>query len=245
MSKGFFVDTTRCTACRGCQVACKQWHGNPATPTENTGFHQNPPDFNFHTYKLVRMHEQEIDGRIDWLFFPDQCRHCIAPPCKATADMEDENAIIHDDATGCVLFTEKTKDLDDYDSVITSCPYDVPRKVADSNQMAKCDMCIDRITNGLRPACVTSCPTGAMNFGDLKEMQAMAKARLAEVQKAYPNAKLCDPDDVRVIFLVAYDPKLYHEYAIADAQAPRQMTRKSLLAELVRPLRRSGSRLFG
>ena len=35
MSKSFLVDTTLCTACRGCQVACKQWHDLPAEETVN------------------------------------------------------------------------------------------------------------------------------------------------------------------------------------------------------------------
>ena len=55
MSKSFFIDTTVCTACRGCQVACKQWHNLPAERTTNQGSYQNPPDVSFDTYKLVRM----------------------------------------------------------------------------------------------------------------------------------------------------------------------------------------------
>jgi len=35
MSKGFFIDTTRCIACKACQVACKQWHNLPAEKTTN------------------------------------------------------------------------------------------------------------------------------------------------------------------------------------------------------------------
>ena len=55
MSKSFLVDTTLCTACRGCQVACKQWHDLPAEETVNRGSYQNPADLSFDTYKLVRM----------------------------------------------------------------------------------------------------------------------------------------------------------------------------------------------
>ncbi len=245
MSKGFFIDTTRCTACRGCQVACKQWNQNPAVPTENTGSHQNPPDVDFNTYKLVRMEEHVVDGKFEWLFFPDQCRHCVAPPCKATADLDVEDSVIHDEATGAVVFTEKTKDLEDPEAVIESCPYDIPRQAAGSNQLGKCTMCMDRIQNGLKPACVTACPVGAMNFGTFDEMMAMGKERLAAVQKEYPNAALLDPDDVIVIFLVAHDPKLYHEFAIADAGSQQKLTRKQMLAQLGSPLRRSGKRLFG
>ncbi len=44
MSKGFsiLVDTSKCTACRGCQIACKQWNQLPATETKNWGNYQKP-----------------------------------------------------------------------------------------------------------------------------------------------------------------------------------------------------------
>ena len=48
--KTFFVDTTRCTACRGCQIACKNWNRNGASMTKNTGSHQNPPDLDGNTF---------------------------------------------------------------------------------------------------------------------------------------------------------------------------------------------------
>ena len=85
MAKSIFIDTTRCTACRGCQVACKQWHDHVAVPTKQTGTHQNPPDLTPNNFKLVRFSEHKIDGHVHWLFFPDQCRHCLQPACKATA----------------------------------------------------------------------------------------------------------------------------------------------------------------
>ena len=36
MAKAFFVDLTRCTGCRGCQIACKQWKNLPAEETRRT-----------------------------------------------------------------------------------------------------------------------------------------------------------------------------------------------------------------
>ena len=86
MGKMFFIDLTRCTACRGCQVACKQWHEHKAVPTKQTGTHQNPPDLTPFNFKVVRFSEHKLDGRVVWLFFPDQCRHCVNPPCKDAAD---------------------------------------------------------------------------------------------------------------------------------------------------------------
>ena len=54
MGKLFFIDLTRCTGCRGCQIACKQWKNLPAEETRNTGSHQNPPDLSYVTLKTDR-----------------------------------------------------------------------------------------------------------------------------------------------------------------------------------------------
>lgn len=232
MPKTFLIDTTLCTGCRGCQVACKQWHGLPAENTMNRGSFQNPDDLSFSTYKLVRMEEKEIDGRLQWLFFPDQCRHCIEPPCRDTAG--DPGAIFKDPATGAVLFTDRTRELL-VEDVIESCPYDIPRKAAESDVLAKCDMCIDRVQNGLLPACVKTCPTGAMAFGEREEMMTLAQSRLAEAQKKYPQASLLDPEYVQVVYLVGFPPENYHESAVAAG--PRTgMTRKMALRRMFRPL---------
>ena len=98
MPKTFLVDTSRCTACRGCQVACKEWKDLPPNNTKQWGSHQNPPDLNAYNFKLVRFSEHLIDNVVRWYFFPDQCRHCLTPPCQATASAPD--AIIQDEATG-------------------------------------------------------------------------------------------------------------------------------------------------
>ena len=213
MSKSIFIDTTICIACRGCQVACKQWHDLPAEKTINVGSYQNPQDLSFETYKLVRMKEEIVNGRLEWLFFPDQCRHCVDAPCLETAF--DENAIYRDPATGAILYTRESKKLDP-DEIIGSCPYNIPRKAMDGT-LGKCDMCNDRIHNGLQPACVTACPTGAMTFGDREEILALAKKRLGKVKQKFPKAMLLNPDEVNVIYLVGFDPQLYSDYAVASS----------------------------
>jgi len=215
MSKGFFVDTTRCIACKACQVACKAWNRLPAEKTVNQGNLQNPPDFSFTTYKLVRMNEEVIDGKVNWLFFPDQCRHCLVPPCLLWAQNTD--AIYQDEDTGAVVYTSKTQNLKAED-IIGVCPYDVPRPDK-SGFLAKCTMCNDRVKNGMKPACVKTCPTGTLNFGELEKMRQMAAGRLKTVKSIYPDARLLDSDDVRVIFLTAFAPEKYHTHAAAfDAQ---------------------------
>lgn len=220
MGKMFFVDLTRCTACRGCQVACKQWKNLPAEKTRNRGSHQNPPDLSGVTVRLVRFKETvDKDGRLSWNFFPEQCRHCLTPVCVDVADMALPGAMLHDEQSGAVLATETSARLspEDVRAVSEACPYNIPRHDAASGRIVKCDMCIDRIREGLQPACVTSCPTGCMNFGEEDEIRQLAQKRLEEVQKDWPGACLGDTDLVRVIYLFKEVPEDYYEYAVADA----------------------------
>ena len=212
--KSFFIDTTRCTACRGCQIACKNWNQNGASATKNLGSHQNPPDLDGNTFKLVRFSEVENDGKPGWYFFTDQCRHCLEPPCKDAAEGYAPESVILDTTTGAVVYTAKMKEAP-FDEIRSSCPYDIPRQNAKSLPV-KCTMCIDRISNGLQPACVKVCPTGAMNFGERAEILKMANERLAALKAKYPKAQLLDADQVRTIFLVVDDPKKYHKHAVAS-----------------------------
>jgi formate dehydrogenase iron-sulfur subunit len=234
--KTFFIDTTRCTACRGCQIACKEWNQNPATTTKNWGSFQNPEDLSFVTYKLVRFSEVVSDGEFRWYFFPDQCRHCIAPPCKEIAEaLGYTKAITQDAATGAVLFNQKEKvKAGDFEEIKDSCPFNIPRYDAKQMVMAKCTMCIDRISNGLLPACVKACPTGTMNFGDRSEMLALADKRLKELKAEYPKAQLLNSEDVRTIFLVIDDSEKYYEFA--KNHDPLGITRLMAMKKLIRPL---------
>ena len=216
MPKTFLIDTTRCTACRGCQLACKEWHDLPANETKQRGTHQNPPDLNPNNLKIVRFRERmKPDGTVVWNFFPDQCRHCLTPICKDVADMAVPGAIIKDAKTGIVLATEKSAQLSPQDAqaVIDACPYNIPRLDPKTKRLTKCDMCIDRVNAGMLPICVKTCPTGTMAFGEREEILPMAKKRLEVVKKTFPKAFLADVQDVSVIYLLAEEKEHYYEYA--------------------------------
>ena len=240
MSKTFFIDTTRCTACRGCQVACKEWQEFPANKTTQLGWgsHQNPPDLNPYNYKIVRFNEHKVGNRVIWNFFTDQCRHCIDPPCKYPADEYKKGAVIIDEETGAVIYTDKSKDMpkEIFQQMRDFCPYDIPRRNEETGVVNKCDMCIERVKANLLPMCVKACPTGAMNFGDREEMLKMAKERLAVVKKEYPEAELINVDDTRVIYLINDKPEFYHKTASA---MPKNMgiSRKDALAKFFEPLK--------
>jgi formate dehydrogenase iron-sulfur subunit len=104
-------------------------------------------------------------------------------------------------------------------------------------------MCYDRVQAGMQPACVKTCPTGAMSFGDRMKMMDLAEQRLVAAKRKYPEAMLLDPGDVRVIFMVAYDPGLYHEFAVAS-NTDFGISRQVALKRMLRPLRHLTSHLL-
>ena len=206
--KSFLVDTTRCIGCRSCQVACKQWNELPAEQTvpTNAGTYENPPALTANTWLRIRFRETErTDGSVLWTFVRDGCRHCVDAPCKQAA--QDPEAIIIDDVTGAVIHTEAAL-YEDVDRLRMACPYGNPREDADGYK-AKCVMCRDRVHNGESPACVKACPTGGLTFGDRDEILDLADARVDVLREQYPEARLLDRRDVRVLILLAEPASAY------------------------------------
>jgi formate dehydrogenase iron-sulfur subunit len=182
------------------------------------GSHQNPQDLSFNTIRLVRFNEaHDADGKLQWYFFPEQCRHCLEPPCKYIGNMYCDQGIKQDPATGAVVMNSRTAGIGAKVASEELCPYNVPRMDEESGEWFKCDMCLDRVQAGRLPACVQSCPTGTMNFGDREDMLALAGKRLAEVQKTNPDAYLADPESVRVIYLCTAPPESYNGNLLASA----------------------------
>jgi formate dehydrogenase iron-sulfur subunit len=72
-----------------------------------------------------------------------------------------------------------------------------------------------------------------MNFGDRDKMLELGKERLAKLKDKYPKAQLLAPDEVRTIFLVVDDPRLYHKFAIASATPG--ISRKLALRKMFKP----------
>jgi formate dehydrogenase iron-sulfur subunit len=221
------VDLSKCTACRACQVACKQWNELPAEKTINIGTYQNPPDLSVATYTLIRFKEVSDKGEIRWNFFKDQCRHCLEAPCKDAADETVKGAITQD-KNGSVLFTEKTRLLN-IKEIREACPYDIPRQDPNTKLMAKCTFCADRIANGMIPACIKACPTGTLAFGPRDKILAMARKSLNEVKKRFPLARLIDEDEVSWIYL-SHRPEAEFQMTVrAKRTRPVTVARRALM----------------
>ena len=55
--KAMVIDTSKCIACRGCQIACKQWNELPAETTEffvPKAFYENPSELSANSFCLIK-----------------------------------------------------------------------------------------------------------------------------------------------------------------------------------------------
>jgi len=77
-----------------------------------------------------------------------------------------------------------------------------------------------------------------MQFGDREEMLALAQERLQKAKLRHPKAMLLDPDDVNVIYLVAQDPALYWDYAVANTGRRSGITRTAAIRKMMGPFAR-------
>lgn len=108
--KMMLIDTSKCMACKACQVSCKAWHQLPAEDTSFTGSYENPPDLSVNTFTRVRF-EEVLDSQpfkfMEWLFFKEQCRHCkggMGAPCQRACPVP--GAIVSE-AGGAIVITDK------------------------------------------------------------------------------------------------------------------------------------------
>jgi len=203
-----FIDTSKCTACRGCQTACKSWNQLPSEILEFKGYLQTHEDTSPVTFTYVAMGERLEKGKLDWLFAKRQCMHCTDAACKKACP---EEAISHTETGAVVRDLEKCMGCD---YCAQYCPYKIPKINEQQKKMFKCHLCSDRVANNLKPACARTCPTGAIQFGERTELVSAAKVRLAEVGKLYPNANLYGLDDqflggTNVFYLLLEKPEFY------------------------------------
>jgi Fe-S-cluster-containing dehydrogenase component len=52
---------------------------------------------------------------------------------------------------------------------VLACPFGVPKYYAELDQMMKCDMCLDRTSEGLKPMCASVCPSEALWYGTFED----------------------------------------------------------------------------
>ncbi|TFL14525.1 formate dehydrogenase subunit beta [Pusillimonas caeni] len=216
------IDTTKCIGCKACQVACMEWNDVRDEIGSNVGVYDNPMDLTENSWTVMRFSEYENDaGDLEWLIRKDGCMHCEDPGClKACpspgAIVQYNNGIVdfhQENCIGCGY-------------CITGCPFDIPRISKKDDKVYKCTLCSDRVAVGQEPACVKTCPTGAIVFGTKEDMIKHADDRVVDLKsRGFDNAGLYDPAGVggtHVMYVLhhADKPGLYNELPKDPAISP-------------------------
>src|SRR5947209_3725734 len=182
--KGFFTDTTLCIGCKACEVACKQWNQLPDDGLLFTGMsYDNSVALGASTWRHVAFIERPVAlstqdaGAFSWLFSSDVCKHCARAGCIEACP------------TGAIMRTE-------FDTVyvqpdicngcgycVINCPFGVIDRREDDGRAWKCTLCYDRLKEDMTPACAKACPTESIHFGNVEDLQTMARKRVGELHE--------------------------------------------------------------
>ncbi len=186
------IDVSACIGCKACQVACSEWNEIREEVGHNIGIYDNPTDLSAKAWTVMRFNEVEENGRLEWLIRKDGCMHCADPGCMKACPSP--GAIIQY-KNGIVDFHEENCIGCGY--CVTGCPFNVPRISKEDGKAYKCSLCSDRVAVGQEPACVKTCPTGAIQFGSKEDMKDYAETRIADLKsRGYDKAGLYDPQGV-------------------------------------------------
>lgn len=146
IQKSFIFDTNKCTGCNACQIAC---------------ILENKLDYSASWRQVVTFNPDHYPD-LTMFHLSMACNHCIDPPClkycpASAINKSDNHGTVQIDAEKCIGCK--------YCSWV--CPFDAPDYNSDSGVMEKCTFCVHRLEENLEPACVTLCPTGALETGYL------------------------------------------------------------------------------
>jgi formate dehydrogenase iron-sulfur subunit len=204
------IDVSVCIGCKACQIACSEWNDLREEVGVCHGVYDNPIDLSAEAWTVMRFTEVEEKGKLEWLIRKDGCMHCSDPGCLKACPSP--GAIVQY-ANGIVDFHEENCIGCGY--CVSGCPFNVPRISPADNKAYKCSLCSDRVAVGQEPACVKTCPTGAIQFGAKEDMKEVASERIADLKgRGFENAGLYDPAGVggtHVMYVLhhADRPELY------------------------------------
>ena len=214
--KAILFDSSRCSGCKGCMVACKTWNLLPSPLETNSqewyASLQCPKDLGPNTRLTITFDELPSTSSlrpIDWAIGRRACMHCTEAGCVTACP----SGALYVDETGMVTHNSDLCIGCSY--CRGACPFDVPRHTGADDmtgmniRINKCTGCVDRIHHGMDPACVTTCQPGALMFGDRSEMLAIAEERVKLLKdKGFEKARVYGATELggtHVIHVLKYD----------------------------------------
>jgi formate dehydrogenase iron-sulfur subunit len=169
--KTFLFDATRCIDCRACMVACSVENKIPMNKTRiwvaGVGLKGEYPNLE----------------RASMVY---HCMHCNEPDCLSACPVGAYSKRLD----GPVVYDPKKCIGCRY--CMNACPFGVPhfdwdKGLIEGAFIDKCTMCPQRIDIGLEPACVATCPTEALMFGERDDQLKYAHDRLIAQPARYIN----------------------------------------------------------
>jgi len=169
---GFHFTADNCIGCHACEAACSEKNDNPAhIAFRSVGYVEGGtyPDYRRINISMA-------------------CNHCDNPVClkgcptRAYTKFAEYGAVLQDSdiCFGCGYCT-------------WVCPYNAPQLDPIKGQVSKCNMCVDRLEVGLKPACVAACLGNALNFGvveNIPDNREQAKTHIPGM----PNTEITNPN---------------------------------------------------
>lgn len=160
--KQIFVRPERCMGCRSCEIGCSVQHSKDKTLF--SAVMQSPPP-------MKRLFVETTDE----IRMPILCRHCEEAPCLNACI----SGCLYRDDSGFIR-RKKERCIGCWTCIMV-CPFGVITRDEEKHIAVKCDRChkLDM------PACVASCPTGALVFVTVDDVPKEKRQRLmlAEAQK--------------------------------------------------------------
>ncbi len=207
------IDVSKCIGCKACTAACFQCNDLREDIGDAVGnYHATATDLSDRMWSVMRFAEIETPARgVEWLMRKDACMHCADPGClKACpspgAIVKHANGIVDMVQANCI----------GCGYCVSACPFNIPRVSKTDNKAYKCTMCSDRVGVGLEPACVKTCPTGAIQFGAKPDMLRRGEKRVGDLkQRGYAQPAVYDPQGVggtHVMYVLPHgeNPELYN-----------------------------------
>jgi tetrathionate reductase subunit B len=177
--KCLIIDIKKCIGCYNCQIACKDEHvGNDWPP-----YTKPQPDKGQFWMKITEVERGTLPRvKVDWI--PRTCMQCEDAPCAIACN---EHAIFKRDDGVVMIDPGKCKGSQ---KCLTVCPHNAIYFNKEYGISQKCTMCVHLLDQGWdEPRCVKACPTGALIFGDHKELHELIdQADILRSEKK-PNPK--------------------------------------------------------
>jgi len=169
---GFFFNADNCIGCHACEAACSEKNDLPAhIAFRSVGYIEGGSYPSYHRMNISMA-----------------CNHCDDPVClkgcptRAYTKFAEYGAVLQDPdiCFGCGYCT-------------WVCPYNAPQLDIQAGHVSKCNMCVDRLEVGLKPACTAACLGGALDFGII-ETKPENRDQLEAELPGFPTTDITHPN---------------------------------------------------